>query len=72
MSEIDIRESATEVTAIKFADDDSGNYAVSVTKYGSSVRLEDTDGCGEGKVKNEDVPNFILALQKAQSLGWIK
>lgn len=56
---------------IKFSDGTNTSYACFVEKNSRGIELKDLDDCGETRIKSEDVPNLIKALQKAAELGWV-
>ena len=75
MSTIDIRNLSGRIEKIVFADNDPDNFVAVELKYLPSgyggLDIVDEQGCCV-RVKNEDIDNLILALQKAKELGWGK
>lgn len=72
MSTIDIRNNQSDdITSITFSDTNYG-YASRIRKQGEYISLVDIDTDKEADVKGADIDNLILALRKAQELGWGK
>src|SRR4051812_529419 len=74
MSKFDVRGNGVgNITEIIFSDSDDYCNAISVQQNHSKdkIYLDNNDKETIAELDSKDVPNLILALQKAVELGWV-